>query len=117
MISSEWLIVVPAERSSEGIEHRVRLVAVTPRNGSGLHGRDPALSAHPRRLRAPRTPSNERFRVAERLSRRCFQVIWSQSSEVVRFQTGPLCDSGEHLGTDFFVIVKRENEVRPAVAT
>jgi hypothetical protein len=50
------------------------------------------------------------------MSRRFFEVAGPNSSEVVLCQTGPLCDPGQHPRTDFFIIMKCENEVRPAVS-
>jgi hypothetical protein len=36
------------------------------------------------------------------------QILW--------LQAGSFCDSSQHVGADFLVVVKGEDEVRPAIA-
>ena len=39
---------------------------------------------------------------------------WCQKLQVFRFETGPLCNSGEHPWTDFLIIMKCKYKIRPA---
>ena len=46
-------------------------------------------------------------------ARRTFLSVQPGVSEIFRLQASMLRDASEHLGSDFFVVVKREYEVGP----